>query len=235
MNIRVFAGVFALLVGISLTAHSADSKETEKVKAALQQVQEFIGDWKGNGGPPTKDPKANELWKETMNWGWRFKGDDIWLNVEFKDSKTFESGALRYMPDKKLYTLTMIDKAKKEQVFQGELKKGILTLTRTDPESMDKQTITMSTNNEGARLVYDYSVQTKGKGLNKKVFTVAHSKEGEMIGGGGKKNECIVTGGLATMAVTYMGETYYVCCTGCRDAFNENPKKFVDAFKAKKK
>jgi YHS domain-containing protein len=32
-----------------------------------------------------------------------------------------------------------------------------------------------------------------------------------------------------------MGETFYVCCSGCRDAFNENPKKYVDEFKAAKK
>ena len=36
------------------------------------------------------------------------------------------------------------------------------------------------------------------------------------------------------MAVSYQGETFYVCCTGCRDAFNENPKKYVEEFKARK-
>ena len=31
-----------------------------------------------------------------------------------------------------------------------------------------------------------------------------------------------------------MGETFYVCCTGCRDAFNEDPAKFVKEYKKKK-
>ena len=39
----------------------------------------------------------------------------------------------------------------------------------------------------------------------------------------------------ARSAVQYMGETFYVCCSGCADAFKENPKKYVDEFKAKKK
>ena len=43
-----------------------------------------------------------------------------------------------------------------------------------------------------------------------------------------------MTGGLGTIPVTYMGETFYVCCTGCRDAFNEDPAKFVKAYKEKK-
>ncbi|MBU6293541.1 MAG: YHS domain-containing protein, partial [Planctomycetes bacterium] len=37
-----------------------------------------------------------------------------------------------------------------------------------------------------------------------------------------------------TSTVSYKGETFYVCCSGCRDAFNENPEKYVKEFKAKK-
>jgi hypothetical protein len=48
------------------------------------------------------------------------------------------------------------------------------------------------------------------------------SRFGQATGGG---RECVVTGGLGTIAVTHNGQTYYVCCTGCRDYFNENPEK----------
>jgi YHS domain-containing protein len=37
------------------------------------------------------------------------------------------------------------------------------------------------------------------------------------------------------MQVSYMGQTYYVCCSGCRDAFNENPAKIIAEYKARKK
>jgi hypothetical protein len=30
-----------------------------------------------------------------------------------------------------------------------------------------------------------------------------------------------------------MGQTYYVCCTGCRDLFNEGPAKILAEFKKK--
>jgi hypothetical protein len=58
---------------------------------------------------------------------------------------------------------------------------------------------------------------------------------GESLGKKETKNECVVSGGLGTMTVSYMGETYYVCCSGCADEFRANPKKYVDEFKAKKK
>ena len=62
------------------------------------------------------------------------------------------------------------------------------------------------------------------------------AKEGESFASaGGKKPVCIVTGGLGTTAVSYKGATYYVCCSGCREAFLEDPEKFIKEFNAKKK
>ena len=66
-------------------------------------------------------------------------------------------------------------------------------------------------------------------------YVVAATREGESLGTAEKKNVCVVTGGLGKIAFSYQGETYYVCCSGCRDAFNDDPAKFVREFKAKKK
>ncbi|MGL4465489.1 MAG: YHS domain-containing protein, partial [Planctomycetia bacterium] len=30
------------------------------------------------------------------------------------------------------------------------------------------------------------------------------------------------------------GKTYHVCCTGCRDAFNDDPEKFISEANAKR-
>ena len=66
-------------------------------------------------------------------------------------------------------------------------------------------------------------------------FQIAYTKEGESFGAAAKKNECVVTGGLGTIEVTHNGKTYYVCCTGCRDYFNENPEKVLAEHAARKK
>jgi YHS domain-containing protein len=57
------------------------------------------------------------------------------------------------------------------------------------------------------------------------------NKDGESLAGGTKKPECIVSGGAATMPVSYKGTTYYVCCSGCRDEFLANPEKYIAAAK----
>jgi YHS domain-containing protein len=45
----------------------------------------------------------------------------------------------------------------------------------------------------------------------------------------------VITGGLGTIAVSYNGKTYYVCCTGCRDEFNQNPAKAIKEYEERKK
>ena len=81
-------------------------------------------------------------------------------------------------------------------------------------------------NLEGTQKV-KYEKQDGGKGLFSAVHAMGGSKDGESFAGGAKKPECIVSGGSANIPVTYMGKTYYVCCSGCRDEFNAEPAKYV--------
>ena len=225
-------GLFAGLL-IATATMAADKKEEDAVKKALQQVGEMVGEWKGNG--KAKVGTKEQLWKETISLGWKFKGGESWIAVEFKDGKNFTAGDLKYVLDKKFYRLTVTDVNKKEQVFDGTIVKGNLVLTSKDKDSGDVQKLTLFTLADGARMMFKSELQAKGKGLFAEQFQIAATKEGESFaGGGGKKNECLITGGLGTIAVSYMGKTYYVCCSGCRDEFNDNPKKYVDAFEKKK-
>ena len=63
---------------------------------------------------------------------------------------------------------------------------------------------------------------------------VGYTRKGSDFGKGSTGPECIVTGGLGTIEVSYDGQTYYVCCTGCRDYFNDNPVEAIADYKARK-
>lgn len=230
---RVFAlaGLAAALVWTGLGA--ADKKDIETSKKALAELGEFVGEWKSNG---EMSEGKKSLWKETTAWGWKFgKDGEAWLAIESKDSKLFTNGALKYVPAKKVYQLTATDKAGTELVYEGKLVKGKLELTRADKATGDVHKLTVHTLADGARMIVQQQVQAKGKGLFSDQFKTAGTKEGESFAGGGKKNECVVTGGLGTMQVSYNGKTYFVCCSGCREEFNLNPKKYVDEFEKNKK
>jgi hypothetical protein len=228
---RMFAAL-VLTAGLLLTAGAADEKDS--ARKALQQVGEFVGEWKGNG--EAKVGGKNTLWKETLNWGWKFKGGDAWIALDVKGGKYLTAGELRYDPQAKLYRLSLTDATKKDRTYEGKLARGRLVLSHKDASTGDVHRVTIYTLADGARMIVQSEVQARGKGLFADVYKVAANKEGESFaGGGGKKNICVVTGGLGTMPVSYMGKTYYVCCSGCRDEFNAEPKKYVDEFEKARK
>jgi YHS domain-containing protein len=205
-------------------------------KAALQELNDFIGDWKGTGAPDRPRPDPKESWSETIAWSWRFKAPDAWLQFEIKGGKYLRRGEVRYLPDKKKYQLMAVDAKQQKLVFEGQRDaKGYLAFERTEATTGETQQLVMNSAGDGVRFVYRYAVRPKGRTIFTKIYQVAASKEGESLASSGKKNECVVTGGTGTIAVTFMGETFYVCCSGCRDAFNEEPAKYVAAFKEKKK
>lgn len=211
------------------------AEDQANVKKALQELSEFVGEWKANG--ESKAGGKNNIWKEKIGWSWKFnKEGDSWIAFNVEDAKYYQTGELRYVLKDKKYQFKTKVKDGKEEIYTGSIVKQRLVLERTDDKSKDVHKITMNTAAEGVRFLLAYEVQTGGKGLATNVYKLSANKEGESLAGnGGKKNECIVTGGLGTISVSFNGKTYYVCCSGCRDEFNDNPQKYIDAAEKKKK
>lgn len=235
MTLRLTA-LAALAVGLlgltgvpvaSQTTKPPKPEDAAKAKQALAEVQDFIGLWNLEG--TQKVGGKTVAWKEKVSWGWKFKDSDAWLTVDFAEGKGkyFAAGTLRYDVAKKKYVLTLTGADKAEQVFEGDLNRGVLKLEREDAKTSDVYRLTMNTLAEGVRFQLKYEKQDEGKGLFVSLFAMNGNKAGESLGAAAKKPECIVSGGAASIAVSYQGKTYYVCCSGCRDEFNANPEKYV--------
>jgi len=223
-----------LTLGICLTL-PAQTTDQAKTKKALQELQEFIGGWKGPGQTKERPTPRDPAWDETVQWNWRFKGDDCWLTIDFKNNKLIKHAEVRYDLKTKKYNLIATPVEGKEKLtYEGELKDEKLEFTRKDPATKDVQRIKMNTAAEGIRFVMQAHRRTESGTIWKFEYQVAATKIGEGLAAKKTGPECVVSGGLGTTAVTYMGETYYVCCSGCADAFKENAKKYVDEFKKKK-
>ncbi len=226
------------LIGLVVPALAADEKADTlgSPKKRSKELQEFIGGWKGNGGPDKPRPSPRDpVWSENVSWSWRFKGDDAWLAMNIKDGKLFKSGELRYLPKKKLYQLTVAEKDDKKLVFEGKIEReNTIKFERVDAKTKATQRITMNTAAEGDRFIYHVAHKNEGTTIWRKDYLVACTREGVSLGKVDKKNECVVSGGLGTMPISYKGETYYVCCSGCAEAFKENPEKYINEYKAKK-
>jgi YHS domain-containing protein len=190
----------------------------------------MIGSWKG-----TAVPSANRLkgWSETHLWAWKFsKGTPVGMTVELRGDKTLASGQLSYVADSKQYRLDGTDPAGKPVAFVGAVDKAgrALVLNRVGAAAGGKDRLTIRPNANLIRYTLDLDHQDPGAPQYSKVIAVGLTKEGESFAAGGSSADlprCILTGGAATMTVSYQGKSYPICCSGCRDEFNENPEKYA--------
>jgi hypothetical protein len=177
----------------------------------------------------SRDDQNNNFCVESLSCEWKFKGADAWLVLAFDKSKHYKSGELRFVPEKNTYQLALKTTDDKSLALSGELKNKILTLDTED--RTQRLVFTLLHDN---RFLYRKEIKPEGRTSYAKVFQVGATKEGVPFAAGSAVPECVVTGGLGTATVTYMGKTYFVCCTGCRDEFNSDPARYVKEFEAKR-
>jgi hypothetical protein len=224
-----------LVMVLARPALAVDPPAPRSPKEALRVFNDFIGSWKGTGTPEgTREEKRRRgFWTESLSWTWQFKGDQTWLQVVFDQGRYFTRGELRYVPDQDRFQLTLRTTAKETLVFTGPLKDHQLALEREDGATKETQRLVFSLLHEN-RFLYRYEVKPPNRSLFTKLYQVGATKEGVPFAGGDGKPECVVSGGRGTIPVTYEGETYYVCCTGCRDVFKDDPEKFVKEYRERK-
>jgi hypothetical protein len=235
MNAARLAPLLILCVGVAFAAPEPDKKS---VKEGLQVFQDLVGSWRATGTPNgSREEKERGFWQETISWEWQFKGDDAWLKAAFAKGKYFATAELRYIPADDRYRLTAVTPAKQQLVFEGARKDNKLTLERTDDATKERQRLIINLLHSN-RYLYSFETCPGGKTRYTALYQVGATKEGVPFASEQDQPECVVSGGLGTSKVTYKGKTYYVCCSGCRTAFQEEPEKYIKEFeerKAKKK
>ena len=233
---RTHIGLAGLLLLVAVPAGpAADPPGKRTPREALQAFNDLIGSWRATGQPEgTLQEKQRGFWTEEQKWEWQFKGDDAWLKVAIDKGKYFTGGELHYLPDTDLFRLTLTTPDKETLAFEGPFKDRKLTLDRTDDKTKETQRLVVTLLHAN-RFLYRCEVKPADRPGFKRVYEVGVTKEGVAFAGpGDNEPECVVSGGRGTIAVTYKGQTYYVCCSGCRDAFKENPEKYLKEYAERK-
>ncbi len=71
----------------------------------------------------------------------------------------------------------------------------------------------------------------RGKADFRRYDTVSTQREGTSFAKSDAtyaEKTCIISEGLGTIELTYKGQSYWVCCTGCKAAFEEDPETWID-------
>ena len=231
MKARCFALLATAAVGLLLQRGLAgDGPSAKTAREALQPFNDLIGTWKATVQPSG----TKEFWQEEVSWEWQFKEKDAWLTVTFDKGKYYTKGTLRYNPDKGPFVLTLTTVNKEELTFRGDLdaKSKKLTLEAAPDDNKDVQRIVINMLHDNRHL---YTVEKKKADRTSftKLVGFGVTKQGVPFAEGAAMPECVVSGGLGTMTVMYMGKTYYVCCSGCAAEFRADPAKYVREFEEK--
>jgi YHS domain-containing protein len=225
---RQVAALAGVLAAMGLASAVACGGE---IPAPLAPFEYLIGGWKGTGVP-----KANPLkgWPEMHRWAWTFaKGEPVGLSLMLDGDKVLAKGRLTFDPEAKTYRLEGTDPEGKPVAFAGTLdpKGRMLTLDRegSSPEGKERLILRLLPEN-GVRYVLWIDRQAPGSPRFARAVEVGLTKEGEAFAAGGGAADlpkCIITGGAASMTVSFEGKSYPICCSGCRDEFLDDPAKYI--------
>jgi hypothetical protein len=222
------------LVALFVSASVVWTAEPPAARTALQPFNLLVGSWRVTGTPEgTAAERQKGFWSETHAWEWQFKGTDAWLKLVIDKGKHYTKGELRAAAEGK-FTLALTTTGNETHTFTGTFADKKLTLERSGDQVPEPQRLTISLLHHN-RILWKLESKPAGAADFAKRYQLGVTKEGEAFATGGTGPECIVSGGLGTMRVEYKGKTYYVCCGGCRDAFNADPESFIKEYEAKKK
>ena len=228
------AAGFALALLADDSAKPRVDGKLDSQKGQLARLQSLVGSWKGVASPLRGSDKG--AWIERADWAWKFADKSAALAVTIDDGKYFTSAELR--PGEKAGEYRLVAKTldgKKDIVYSGELDKDekLTLLAKDAPDGMPRR-ISFRFVAEGARLIVLLEGPSAIGDGYARLAEVGYTRKGSGFGQGSSGPECVVTGGFGSIEVSYKGEKYYVCCTGCRDYFNDNPEEVLADYKARK-
>jgi YHS domain-containing protein len=217
---------------VTLVAAAGDDSAPGRLadQAALKAYGGLVGDWRGTGQVKRQSNKG--AWLENASWAWKLTKDSAALEFKAKNGKYIKSGVLRPAKTAGSFTLEAILADDSKRTYSGRVgKEDVLALTADgDGDGPRRVTITPL---HGTRLLV--LLESKNDSGFVRIGEIGYTREGISFAAGDSYPLCIVTEGRGTITVKHQGKTYYVCCSGCKDLFEENPAAVIAEAEARAK
>jgi ribosomal protein L24E len=206
--------------------------DIEDCKDALAEFNALIGRWRGVGMP--KRGSSRGAWFEKGEWIWSFEKSGVAIVLDVKKGKLIRSATLTFEPTQERYLLDVQYPDTTKRKFLGQLVGDKLVLNSDADAKGRRHRITVRLLNRKRTLML-YESAREGASRYRRVAEVGYTREGTRLAIAGSNGpECVVTGGAGTMEVVHKGKTYYVCCSGCRQAFEDDPEGVIAAYKKRR-
>jgi len=233
----VFRTVLALVCCSSLIPLRADNPaaappalDLPAQKAALAHWNSLIGGWRGTGQP--RRGSNTGAWREDTNWAWQFSETESALIGTVAKGKL--ASTLKITAEtEKTYHLQWTNPEGVVRELSGQIEETKLVLVSNPDAQQEVYRVSLTLLNELRTLIL-FEKRKADQANYSRLAEVGYTREGTRLAGpGGGQPECIVTGGLGTIKVMHAGKTYYVCCSGCQQAFQDAPEGILAEYKAR--
>lgn len=213
-------------------SHSQDADSgSQPSPGLLQPLNSVVGSWRGIGQPKRGSRKG--AWQETTVCRWDFTDNQPAIRFDTDKGKQFESLILTVVPSKKQLVLKQRIDKETAHTYHGPLpaKWPQKLLLMTEPDETGVSYRCTIEQLKDIRLVLLFERRAGPRGSYRRVAGIGYTRSGHKLAeGNGNQRECIVTGGLGSIAVSHKGKTWYVCCEGCRQAFGNAPDEIIAAY-----
>ena len=221
----------------------------EKVVAGLSPLSFLVGDWRGVAQP--KRGSNSGAWSEKAHAVWHFdeKIPCLMLKLEPGEKSTriyfaatTETGRPiieLHQPEKPVVALEMTEPEKSsapDSTVQTEKSAPDHWVFETvlEPGKPRLRFTVRKINDIRMTMLFEESLSPEA--AFRRQYEIGMTRAGERLANGNTgERQCIVTGGLGTISVTHDGKTLYVCCEGCKQAFEADPEGTLTAYRERLK
>ncbi len=207
-----------------------DSKAN--VTERLSALNSLVGEWKGVG--QLKRGSRKGAWTEKLSCQWSFRNTSGLVELNADGGRLFSRLQLSWDQRTQMVVLTQITDDFTRR-YLGKLPDqwpGRFVLkSAVDDEGVSYRCVIHQLSDIRATVLFEK--RTTPNGSFRRIAGIGYTRAGAKLAiAGAAQRKCIVTGGLGTIPVTHAGKTYYVCCRGCVEAFNQTPETFIADYKA---
>ncbi len=213
----------------------------------MSGIQVVLGSWRGTTNKEVGDFKA----LEAPNWIWDFRSERAQPALVMKSAKSqyMREARLTYLTDRQIFRMLATDKDGLAHTLEGQLISPVEEFEGDDRRVHRKYKLQLTeigevkdalqlTLNQQDNNRYLFEVERKRGNRFMRVDTIGTQREGSSFALNDtdyKDKTCVISGGLGTSQVSFNGKSYWVCCSGCKAAFDEEPARWVAEYEAKQK
>jgi len=217
------------------------SQKIQSVISRLQPIQILLGKWRGTTRREYERFKA----VDSHEWVWDLRTDPEQPALVMASDKSpyLRSSRLSWDIAAEKFILTGLDTEGRERRFSGDFTEVPHEITGSDDKQHRVFRLELSENDSAEGEQWQLAIaqqennryllevgKRRGKADFSRFDTVSTQREGTSFAlsdTGYAERTCIISEGLGTTEILWKGRSYWVCCSGCKAAFEEDPDTWI--------